>query len=576
MSNSLLEPNKDILERISHYEITDIGEKRENNQDNFIVVTGENFKYFVVCDGMGGTDGGEIASQMTVSYLDSELKGKKINDIDDVKKVVFEANELVFQYGSSHKEVQGLGTTITSLLVMQKGSWILNVGDSRVYKIVGNTINQITDDDTVLNELIKSGVISPEKAKSHPIANMLTKTIGQGKSLEIETKRLGFLDESEKYLLCSDGLYNMVSDEKILEILKTSGGIREGVKKLIDTANENGGVDNITAMLVGMFHTQLANEEEKSKQVEKKRYIKTQEISMNLDYNEISHKIDDFKHEEPAKKSWSGSVKNKDRNVDMGKDDLKNLTHIILLVVLCILGFIFIKPSKLIKLGNTNNNDKLVERIGNIEVAENDYKFTINRTKNNNNLKNDYIDSSRDEIRAYDDILSMIEENREVSKEKLQKEEDFLKREYNAVTEEINELTSNIKIYTDYDNKNLLSIARDFSNKDKNIKKLSDDFLSFQYSVNNNGLNQEVYNKTKEEKYSKLYNAINTYINDKISVLENKIKDNKKKLIYNQLNRSIIDLKLEYANIQESQNQDKLRDFKIKIESLKQSVSSKN
>ena len=84
---------------------------------------------------MGGTDGGEIASQMTVSYIDSELKGKKISDIEDVKKVVYEANERVFEYGMEHKEVQGLGTTITSLLVMPKSSWTLNVGDSRVYKI---------------------------------------------------------------------------------------------------------------------------------------------------------------------------------------------------------------------------------------------------------------------------------------------------------------------------------------------------------------------------------------------------------------------------------------------------------
>ena len=576
MVNSLLEPNKDILEKISHYEITDIGEKRENNQDNFIVVTGENFNYFVVCDGMGGTDGGEIASQMTVTYLDSQLKGKKITDIEDVKKVVFEANELVFQYGAEHKEVQGLGTTITSLLVMQKGSWILNVGDSRVYKIVGDSINQITEDDTVLNELIKSGVISPEKAKSHPIANMLTKTIGQGKSLEIETKKIGFLNENERYLLCSDGLYNMVSNEKILEILK-GRNIRESVKKLIDTANENGGVDNITAMLVGMFHAQLASEERNNELVEKRKYVQSHEITTNLDYNEISHKIESVKNDDPVGKTrvFNNKVNLKKENIDIGEGDLKNLLEFILLVILCILGYIFIKPSKSIKIIDNSNNNKIVEKIGNIEVAENDYKFVITRTKDSNTLNNDFVDSSKDEIKAYDDILSMIDENREVSERKLQEEKSALNKEYDSINEEIKKLTNSIKNYTDYENKNLISIAKELSGKDKNIKKLSDDFLSFQYDVNNNGLDQENYNKIKEEKYNKLYNAVNDYVNEKINVLESEIKDNKKKLVYNQLNRSIVDLKLEYVNIQMNEDKNKVSDFIIKINTLKRSVANR-
>lgn len=578
MSNSLLEPNKDILSRIGHYVVTDIGVKRETNQDNFIVVYGENFIYYVVCDGMGGTDGGEIASQMTVSYIDSELKGKKISDIEDVKKVVYEANERVFEYGMEHKEVQGLGTTITSLLVMPKSSWTLNVGDSRVYKIFGDTISQITEDDTVLNELIKSGVISQEKAKSHPISNMLTKTIGQGKSLEIETTRLGFLDYRERFILCSDGLYNMVSDNEIMEII-SNNDVKEGVRGLIKKANDNGGIDNITAMLVGVFNQRILSDEEENSLIEqsKARVVKPQEISNNIDYNKLTQRFEEFKNSDDGKykKLWNKTVTDHNNNekVDVSSSDLRVLSHLIILVVLIVLGCIFVIPNNSVKLSKQIQKDKFVDKIGNIKVTEDDYKFRLNFEDKKYDDNDKFIDYSKREIIAYNEILDIVEKRESLSEEKLLRQKKILLDSNKAIESQINKLSEKINDIREYNNKNLLDIAREISENDENVKKLSDDFLSFSYDILNNDLNQNDYNKIKEEKLTRLYKQVESYFYDKISKYEIQIKSMQDKLLSNQFNLSIVDLKMQYAKLLVDNEEEKLKDFEAKINTLKQRVS---
>ena len=578
MSNSLLEPNKDILSRIGHYVVTDIGAKRETNQDNFIVVYGENFIYYVVCDGMGGTDGGEIASQMTVSYIDSELKGKKISDIEDVKKVVYEANERVFEYGMEHKEVQGLGTTITSLLVMPKSSWTLNVGDSRVYKIFGDTISQITEDDTVLNELIKSGVISQEKAKSHPISNMLTKTIGQGKSLEIETTRLGFLDYRERFILCSDGLYNMVSDNEIMEII-SNNDVKEGVRGLIKKANDNGGIDNITAMLVGVFNQRILSDEEENSLIEqsKARGVKPQEISNNIDYNKLTQRFEEFKNSDDGKykKLWNKTVTDHNNNekVDVSSSDLRVLSHLIILVVLIVLGCIFVIPNNSVKLSKQIQEDKFEDKIGNIKVTEDDYKFRLNFEDKKYDDNDKFIDYSKREIIAYNEILDIVEKRESLSEEKLLRQKKILLDSNKAIESQINKLSEKINDIREYNNKNLLDIAREISEDDENVKKLSDDFLSFSYDIINNDLNQNDYNKIKEEKLTRLYKQVESYFYDKISKYEIQIKSMQDKLLSNQFNLSIVDLKMQYAKLLVDNEEEKLKDFEAKINTLKQRVS---
>lgn len=578
MSNSLLEPNKDILSRIGHYVVTDIGAKRETNQDNFIVVYGENFIYYVVCDGMGGTDGGEIASQMTVSYIDSELKGKKISDIEDVKKIVYEANERVFEYGMEHKEVQGLGTTITSLLVMPKSSWTLNVGDSRVYKIFGDTISQITEDDTVLNELIKSGVISQEKAKSHPISNMLTKTIGQGKSLEIETTRLGFLDYRERFILCSDGLYNMVSDNEIMEII-SNNDVKEGVRGLIKKANDNGGIDNITAMLVGVFNQRILSDEEENSLIEqsKARVVKPQEISNNIDYNKLTQRFEEFKNSDDGKykKLWNKTVTDHNNNekVDVSSSDLRVLSHLIILVVLIVLGCIFVIPNNSVKLSKQIQEDKFVDKIGNIKVTEDDYKFRLNFEDKKYDDNDKFIDYSKREIIAYNEILDIVEKRESLSEEKLLRQKKILLDSNKAIESQINKLSEKINDIREYNNKNLLDIAREISENDENVKKLSDDFLSFSYDILNNDLNQNDYNKIKEEKLTRLYKQVESYFYDKISKYEIQIKSMQDKLLSNQFNLSIVDLKMQYAKLLVDNEEEKLKDFEAKINTLKQRVS---
>lgn len=579
MDNSLLEPNKDILERIVHFVVTDIGSKRESNQDNFIVINGENFKLFVVCDGMGGTDGGEIASQMTVSYLESKLSGQKIIDIEDVKCAAFEANELVFNYGMEHKEVQGLGTTITSLLVMQKGSWLLNVGDSRVYKFFGNNIEQITQDDTVLNELIKSGVISPEKAKSHPVANMLTKTIGQGKSLEIETTRLGFLDYNDKYLLCSDGLYNMLSNDEMVSILKNPNP-REAVKGLIDKANKNGGVDNITAMLVGTFKKELMDSEKKEKKVTVKA-ANSHEISTKIDLNKLNKKIEDIKKDatnyiqNEVSNNKANKVKKKEKvkknKQDLTNDDIRILTKIILFGLLAVLIVIFCFPFIRTKENKVKVPTRLVENIGGLEVKENDYKFTFDyRTSDNDSKLNDILNYKQKEKDAYNSILEIIDSRENVDETKLKDKKDDILKLNQKIESEISKLNNKKKKYIDYNNQNLIETANKFSSKDKNVKDAVDDFYNFSFNILNQNFTQKEYNRLQQEKLDKIYDVTKAYVLSKIKSLENSVNKKQNDLMLNQFELSIIDLKLEYAKLLSLGDEDKINEFKVKINLMKE------
>ncbi|MGI6680736.1 MAG: PP2C family protein-serine/threonine phosphatase [Bdellovibrionota bacterium] len=608
MTNSLLEPNKDILDRISHCVITDVGKKRETNQDSFIAVCGENFKLFVVCDGMGGTDGGEIAAGITISYLQSELSGKKINDIEDVKEVVFLANKHVFDYGAEHKEVQGLGTTITTLLVMAKGSWILNVGDSRVYKIVANSMEQITQDDTVLQELIKSGAVSKEKAKSHPIANMLTKTIGQGDSLEIESKRIGFLDDSELYLLCSDGLYNMLSDEEILKIIKESSP-QEAVKKLVEEANDNGGADNITVMIVGTFEEELnntTNVDNDFSSKDKPKIKKPKEIVTRINYKNLSQKVfqaklnedgnaeqknDDYKTSQNNKNIDKENIdKEKPREITqkdlyLSNTDSKKFIRLFLLSLSIILLLIFM-PAKNNKNAPKEKEKKLVGIIGDIKVVEKEYKFKMKdiEKKVDTNTTVNYIkvNYTEEEKKAYDDILNLLQEKKELSKRFLQNEKNILLTSIKEAERKIEKLAKKEKELRGYNGQSLIDIASKISLKDKKkgssennnenngVKKALDDFLNFSYSILDKNLSQKDYDSLMSAKIKALNERVEKYVYNNLIKLKKSVKETQEKILLSRLNLSLVNLKLEYVQVLQSGDEEALENFKLKIEALRE------
>ncbi|MBQ8164006.1 MAG: Stp1/IreP family PP2C-type Ser/Thr phosphatase [Clostridia bacterium] len=249
---------------------TDIGMKRESNQDTFVLKTySEKTCLCVVCDGMGGAKGGKeaskIAAEKFVSVIDDFISpyiGRKdrnlhSNDIKDALiDAVDQANNAVYQYALDHSSMKGMGTTLVAALIINRTVFSVNVGDSRMYFMKGSKIKQVTKDHSYLQYLLDMGQISEKDASSFPNKNVITRAVGTESSVRADFVKEN-VSEGAYVMLCTDGLTNLVDNETIrgtviddqsknLDQIKLSLKIR----KLIDTANKNGGTDNITAVIV--------------------------------------------------------------------------------------------------------------------------------------------------------------------------------------------------------------------------------------------------------------------------------------------------------------------------------------
>ncbi len=564
MVDTLLEPNKDILKKIYHHVATDVGIQRDNNQDNFVIVNGKNFKLYVVCDGMGGVDGGEIASKLVVSYIEDCLSGKEVKNIDKIVEVVIEANKVVFNYGMKHQEVKGLGTTITAMFVTQRGSWVLNVGDSRIYKIVDSSINQITEDNTIINELVKSGAVTNENVKEHPITHMLTRTVGQGKNLEVDTKRIGFLNANEKYLLCSDGLYNMISNDDILLFIEQYSPDNV-VKKLIDKANQNGGVDNITVMVIGV------NEKIIQEEVKEDIMIESRKISEGLNIDELQSQ---FKKD----KEFIG----KDVNIKSNESKkIKFTTYfLILFSLLILLSFkIFSGESKEEKFSVIDKDEEFVEEIGKIEVKDERRNIKIKLFSRKANSKDDsllqiYAEQERE---SYNKLLEIIDSNEQIDDKDLQNE---IENENNNITilgSEINEILENLKALAKYNGENLIKVGRELSRESQGVKDANDDFIKFSYELINesNTYSQEKYEEIKDNKLDLLEKEIKDFVNDRSKELNEQLFIKQLEKEFRKSFLSILNLKQELINLRSEGNQEKILNFRSKVEMLKQRNDTK-
>ena len=238
--------------------ITDIGKKRENNED-YIYVPNENdsMKLFILADGMGGANAGEQASSSAVKFIKNYIKENFIkiertkDELDKlVKKAIIEANKYVFKMASENEEFSGMGTTLIVVLIYRGRIHIGHVGDSRVYRIRQNIFRQLTKDHTYVQNLVKQGAITLEEAKYHPQKNVLVKVLGCEEKIEPDIITKGFV-KGDIILMCSDGLYNMVDDKTIYEIIMQNlFDINVACKKLIKKANSNGGTDNVSAIII--------------------------------------------------------------------------------------------------------------------------------------------------------------------------------------------------------------------------------------------------------------------------------------------------------------------------------------
>ncbi len=246
---------------------TDIGRKRQNNQDSFCVhKLGENSLLLAVFDGMGGHAGGETASSLArdeFSRTVTDALAPKINaetgTVDATKTQIYnilckgaeQANTVIYNTARENSELLGMGTTLAAVLINGENVYAVNVGDSRIYLVSHGAIKQISHDHSYVQYLVDIGEITEEEAKYNANKNIITRAVGTSEALEIDTFVQSLGDSF--VLLCSDGLSNLVSDSEITEIFSRSKDARECVDTLISAANAGGGTDNITAVVAGNF-----------------------------------------------------------------------------------------------------------------------------------------------------------------------------------------------------------------------------------------------------------------------------------------------------------------------------------
>lgn len=234
------------------YSVTDVGQKRQVNQDYVFASeepVGNLPNLFVVADGMGGHKAGDFASSFAVQILlHTILEDENQNPIKIIRNAVEEANRKVLEEAKQHAEMEGMGTTMVLVTIVDDYAYVANVGDSRLY-LIEDKILQITKDHSLVEEMVRRGLITKEEAKTHPDKNIITRVLGIGSEVEVDFFDI-HLKENSTLLLCSDGLSNMVSDDDIWRIANTSRDLRETGMRLVSLANENGGKDNIAVVLV--------------------------------------------------------------------------------------------------------------------------------------------------------------------------------------------------------------------------------------------------------------------------------------------------------------------------------------
>jgi protein phosphatase len=222
---------------------SDTGRRRRRNEDNYVVAP----PLFAVADGMGGAQAGEVASRLAASALEGE-DSDGLQGLERIDALIQEANRRIYDRASTDPAASGMGTTMTVALVEEMTVAIGHVGDSRAYLVRDEQMEQLTDDHSLVNELLKSGRLSEEEAHVHPQRSVITRAVGTDPDVDVD----GFTIEAEEgdvFLLCSDGLTDMVSDEEILELVHSHrDDLDKAVKALVTAANRGGGEDNITAV----------------------------------------------------------------------------------------------------------------------------------------------------------------------------------------------------------------------------------------------------------------------------------------------------------------------------------------
>jgi PPM family protein phosphatase len=229
---------------------TDTGKVRSNNEDAFMI--NADVRYCLVADGMGGAAAGEMASQFFAETAAEVLNGLRAHSeqalVDSIQNVFLKANDRILEHVEQHPEHKGMGCT-AELLAFTESSFVLgHMGDSRTYRLRDGHLKQLTKDHSLVQEQIDQGLITLEQARSHRMRNIILRAVGVRPSPALDTLR-GPIFPGDLFLLCSDGLTDLVLDEEILKIIETASSLSSKTSQLIDLANFIGGKDNVTVVL---------------------------------------------------------------------------------------------------------------------------------------------------------------------------------------------------------------------------------------------------------------------------------------------------------------------------------------
>jgi len=252
--------------KILSFGATDPGKKRANNEDAYLVNDG--LGLYAVADGVGGSEAGEVASRIAVDTIagampdllgnrdrtpPSEVRSGDVPELAAFRHAVLLANRNIIEEAGKDAARTGMGTTLTALLLVRKRAFLAHIGDSRAYLLRAGTLEQLTNDHSVVAEQVRSGHLTPAQARTGPYRHVITRALGIDEEAAPDLAERSVL-KNDTFLLCSDGLTEMVDDREIGRLL-SGASPRDAVKKLIDAANERGGVDNITAVVVKVLET---------------------------------------------------------------------------------------------------------------------------------------------------------------------------------------------------------------------------------------------------------------------------------------------------------------------------------
>ena len=262
------------MKNIKIFGLTDVGMKREKNEDSFTIFRTSNMDVVVVADGMGGHTGGQIASSTTVETIKNYFKknGKKLKIKELIEDSLTLSNRKIREISAGLAPGMSMGTTCTMAVIKGKFCYYGHIGDSKLYHITKDSISQISTDHTMLQRMLDSGALKPEEAENYAHKNIIYRSIGGSENFKSDSTKHFLFIKGEILLLCSDGLSGYITSEEMLEILKAKANIKSAAEYMINLAKHRGGDDNITVIIVekGKFRREKGIKLQKIKKIKRK------------------------------------------------------------------------------------------------------------------------------------------------------------------------------------------------------------------------------------------------------------------------------------------------------------------